>query len=138
MIRKRKKKLKQRKEKSISSETYSSEENVKTSSSRYSSSCSSYSVTSNARNQSPTSEAGTYWPKIGFLYILISLCALIFWGKACAIVCTSTWLFFIRRRSVSVSINLSSRNNDGNSKFCSERYKKKEIVEDLIERNNSI
>lgn len=138
MIRKKKKKHKQKKEKTIYpvQELYSEDENVKTASTRYSSSGSSSSVTSSTRNRSTSSDGGgTYVPKIGFYYVLMSLFVLIFWGKACAIVCTCTWLLFVPRRSV--SNNVSSR-IDEISKACSERYKKKVIMEGLLERNNSI
>ncbi|KAI9187064.1 hypothetical protein LWI28_023976 [Acer negundo] len=84
---------------------------------------------------------------IGCCFLVISLFVLVFWGRVCAIVCTSTWLFFVPQRWRSSIINGSSSKNVGsssknvgdyaNAKLHSEKYKKKIIMEGLLERNHS-
>ncbi|KAF5728004.1 hypothetical protein HS088_TW21G00146 [Tripterygium wilfordii] len=73
---------------------------------------------------------GYYGVNFGLCFVVFSLVVLVFWGKVCAIFCTSTWLFFVPCRS----IRSDSRNGDS-LEFDSEQYKKKIIMEGLLDRN---
>lgn len=64
----------------------------------------------------------------GFCFLLFSLFVLVFWGRVCAIVCTTTCLLLAPPRS---------RNNAADyAMIDSERNKKKIILEGLLERNH--
>ncbi|OVA06775.1 hypothetical protein BVC80_8725g5 [Macleaya cordata] len=73
--------------------------------------------------------------------LLFSLSVLIFWGKICAILCTSTWFYFVStsRRDI------EEEDEDDESPVMdkspeeiiqSKEYKKKVIMEGLLERNH--
>ncbi|KAJ4726211.1 vitellogenin-2-like [Melia azedarach] len=76
-----------------------------------------------------------YPPNIGLCLLLISLLVLVFWGKVCAIFCTSTWLFFVPRWTIGNN-SLGNMSTDS-LRLDSEEYKKKIILEGLLERNHS-
>jgi hypothetical protein len=69
---------------------------------------------------------------------------MIFWGRFCAILCTSAWLYFIPRfRDSVVVVDVDDDHHDDakmKSKnvvdLDSEEYKKKVIMEGLLGRNN--
>ncbi|KAI8552687.1 hypothetical protein RHMOL_Rhmol06G0286000 [Rhododendron molle] len=76
-------------------------------------------------------------PTIGFCVLLVCLVVLTFWGRVVAILCTSMFLFLVRRRierspSVDSTVNgIDLPVNDVDTKA----YKKKVIMEGLLERN---
>ncbi|KAK3040287.1 hypothetical protein RJ639_028202 [Escallonia herrerae] len=77
---------------------------------------------------------GYYGSSTGLCLLVVCLLVLIFWGKICAIICTSTWLFFAPRRLNRVDrleIVVDSPDID------SGEYKKRVIMEGLLERNRS-
>jgi hypothetical protein len=72
---------------------------------------------------------------------------MIFWGRFCAILCTSAWLYFIPRFRDSVVVVGGGDNHDDDDDDAkmksknvvdldSEEYKKKVIMEGLLGRNN--
>jgi hypothetical protein len=71
---------------------------------------------------------------------------MIFWGRFCAILCTSAWLYFIPRFRDSVVVVGGGDNHDDDDDakmksknvvdLDSEEYKKKVIMEGLLGRNN--
>lgn len=75
----------------------------------------------------------TYNPTLEMCIFLVCLFVLVFWGKVFAIVtCTSTWLFFAPgQRSHQL------RGVDSSDVIDSEEYKKRVIMEGLLERNRS-
>ncbi|KAK6154300.1 hypothetical protein DH2020_008548 [Rehmannia glutinosa] len=74
-------------------------------------------------------------PTFEMLIFLVSLVALVFWGKAFAIVtCTSTWLLLAPRRRGHRLRRVGSNVNDV---VDSVEYKKRVIMEGLLERNRS-
>ncbi|KAK9269137.1 hypothetical protein L1049_000906 [Liquidambar formosana] len=79
------------------------------------------------------------WPdescNYGLCLLLISLLVLIFWGRICAIFCTSTWLFFVPRRR----IRQESPENVVESPplFDSVEHKKRVIMEGLLGRSRT-
>ncbi|XVE80239.1 hypothetical protein DITRI_Ditri14bG0123700 [Diplodiscus trichospermus] len=75
---------------------------------------------------------------VGICSILISLLVLVIWGKICAIFCTSAWLFFAYRWNTIKLV--PSENIAAGHRFVdidTELYKKKVIMEGLLERNHS-
>lgn len=73
--------------------------------------------------------------KINYCLIFISLLVLVLWGKVCAIVCTSTWLYFVPHWNHDKKI--MPENVTDSSKFDSKEYKKKIVIEGLLERDHS-
>ncbi|CAK9144607.1 unnamed protein product [Ilex paraguariensis] len=117
-------------------------------SSSFSSSCTSSSITSNSRSfiansmdikqgykqtstiTKKTRDCGHYFSSnIGLCLILVCLLVLIFWGRTCAILCTSTWLFFARRGINGIV--------SPEKEIDWEEHKKRVIMEGLLERNRS-
>lgn len=89
----------------------------------------------NARN--------SYDPIIGMSVLVVTLVIMIFWGRFCAILCTSAWLYFIPRfRDSVVVVDDDDHHDDAKMKsknvvdLDSEEYKKKVIMEGLLGRNN--
>ncbi|KAK7310254.1 hypothetical protein RJT34_07654 [Clitoria ternatea] len=86
----------------------------------------------NARN--------SYDPVVGMSVLAVTLVIMIFWGRLCAILCTSVWLYFVPRFRNSGVVNdsedphktMKSKDVD----MDSEEYKKKVIMEGLLERNH--
>lgn len=82
----------------------------------------------------------SYDPIVGMSILGVTLVIMIFWGRFCAILCTSAWLYFIPRfRNSGVGnyeedgAKIMSKNDVD---FDSEEYKKKVIMEGLLGRNN--
>ncbi|XP_047150790.1 uncharacterized protein At5g23160-like [Vigna umbellata] len=75
----------------------------------------------------------------GMSVVVVTLVIMIFWGRLCAILCTSVWLYCAPRWG-----KIGGVNDDGNSKTTpsnevdldSEEYKKKVIMEGLLGRNH--
>ncbi|GMN63018.1 hypothetical protein TIFTF001_032095 [Ficus carica] len=65
----------------------------------------------------------------GLLLMLISLLVLVFWGKICAIFCTSTWLFFMPR-----GIKYHDRIESPPPAENSSEFKRKIVMEGLLAR----
>jgi hypothetical protein len=70
---------------------------------------------------------------------------MIFWGRFCAILCTSAWLYFVPRFTNSVVVGVDNHDDDDDDAkiksknvvdLDSEEYKKKVIMEGLLGRNN--
>ncbi|KAL3503292.1 hypothetical protein ACH5RR_037741 [Cinchona calisaya] len=78
-------------------------------------------------------------PRVALYFLLICLVALIFWGKAFAIFCTSTCLFLIPCWFKRVDDRTVVNNHNVESvDFDSDEYKKKVIMEGLLERSRHI
>ncbi|XP_027362426.1 uncharacterized protein At5g23160-like [Abrus precatorius] len=82
----------------------------------------------------------SYDSVVGMSVLAVTLLIMIFWGRLCAILCTSAWLYFIPRFKKS-----DNENDDGDPNTTmksngvdldSEEYKKKVIMEGLLERNH--
>ncbi|XP_061337804.1 uncharacterized protein At5g23160 [Gastrolobium bilobum] len=76
---------------------------------------------------------------VGMSVVVVTLVIMIFWGRFCAILCTSAWLYFIPRFRKSATVN---DDDDPNTKSIndvdldSKLHKKKVIMEGLLERNH--
>ncbi|KAK2453753.1 hypothetical protein QL285_001392 [Trifolium repens] len=96
------------------------------------------------QNQTTNKNArNSYDPIIGMSVLVVTLVIMIFWGRFCAILCTSAWLYFIPRFTNSVVVGVDNHDDDDakmKSKnvvdLDSEEYKKKVIMEGLLGRNN--
>ncbi|XP_054775913.1 uncharacterized protein LOC129284451 [Prosopis cineraria] len=80
----------------------------------------------------------SYDPAFGLSAVLVTLVIMIVWGRLCAILCTSAWLYVfprIRRthgNDIIKNLNTESKDLD----LDSEVYKKKVILKGLLERNH--
>ncbi|MCD7446252.1 hypothetical protein HAX54_048450 [Datura stramonium] len=59
---------------------------------------------------------------IGMSILMVTLIIMLFWGKFCAILCTSAWFYFLHK--------LRANNNDVNSNEC----KKKVVLNGFLQR----
>ncbi|GLT87076.1 hypothetical protein SLE2022_051770 [Rubroshorea leprosula] len=72
-------------------------------------------------------------PVMGMSIILVTLIIMLFWGRLCAILCTSAWLYFyprLRKHDIDTKAKFSNLN--------SEEYKKKVVMEGLLERRKHL
>ncbi|MBA0834449.1 hypothetical protein Goarm_006803 [Gossypium armourianum] len=84
---------------------------------------------------------------LGMSVIVVTLIIMLVWGRLCAILCTSAWLYFCPRFRTRVNGNVSSSSGGGgvestqnlnDSYLNSKEYKKKVVLEGLLHRNNRI
>ncbi|MED6220807.1 hypothetical protein PIB30_048399 [Stylosanthes scabra] len=82
-----------------------------------------------------------YSPVVGTSVVMVTLVIMLLWGRLCAIVCTSTWLYFVHRfRLVHENGVVMVENTIDSSKeldLDSNLYKKKVVLEGLLERGHS-
>ncbi|MBA0877174.1 hypothetical protein Goshw_019892 [Gossypium schwendimanii] len=86
--------------------------------------------------------------ELGMSVIVVTLIIMLVWGRLCAILCTSAWLYFCPRFRTRVNGNGSSSGGGGggvestqnlnDSYLNSKEYKKKVVLEGLLHRNNRI
>lgn len=68
--------------------------------------------------------------------IMVTLVIMILWGRLCAILCTAVWFYFIPRlRSATERPVSSDGPNPNRPDLNSEEYKKRVVLEGLLERN---
>ncbi|WOH09962.1 hypothetical protein DCAR_0729423 [Daucus carota subsp. sativus] len=72
---------------------------------------------------------------IGLSLIALSLLVLVVWGKICAILCTSTWLLLLSASFKKRGAVKKSSDQLGREDVDSEEYKKRVIMEGLLDRN---
>lgn len=71
-------------------------------------------------------------PIVGMSIMMGTLAIMLIWGKTCAILCTCAWLYMVPRLRIKERIR---SNSDGNLDFESEEYKKKVVLEGLLQRD---
>ncbi|CAL0318530.1 unnamed protein product [Lupinus luteus] len=80
----------------------------------------------------------SYDSVVGISVVMVTMVMMIFWGRLCAILCTSAWLYFISRSRLNVTENgvkkKLNNNLDSDLDLDSELYKKKVIMEGLLDR----
>ncbi|KAH1074010.1 hypothetical protein J1N35_026338 [Gossypium stocksii] len=83
--------------------------------------------------------------ELGMSVIVVTLIIMLVWGRLCAILCTSAWLYFCPLLRTRVNGNGSSSGGGGESTqnlndsyLNSKEYKKKVVLEGLLHRNNRI
>ncbi|XP_071696309.1 uncharacterized protein [Rutidosis leptorrhynchoides] len=80
----------------------------------------------------------------GMSIILVILVVMMLWGKLFAIICTSSWFFMaprlrpVKGRDVVVATEKRSSENNNKLELESMEYKKKVVLEGLLQRNNRI
>ncbi|KAK2635708.1 hypothetical protein Ddye_030500 [Dipteronia dyeriana] len=89
----------------------------------------------------PTRRRQKHDPVVGLLIILMTLVVLLIWGKACAILCTSAWFYFLplfRPNYSSTDENIlvkSSESDSGDPDLNAEKCKKRVVLEGFLRRN---
>ncbi|XP_075089168.1 uncharacterized protein LOC142170735 [Nicotiana tabacum] len=79
-----------------------------------------------------TFNKGHFDSVIGMSILMVTLIIMLFWGKFCAIVCTSAWFYFLPRFRAKNELVINGGNLDVNSK----EYKKKVVLNGFLERNH--
>ncbi|KAJ9184110.1 hypothetical protein P3X46_007882 [Hevea brasiliensis] len=91
------------------------------------------------RNLNGTSDK-KFDPVIGMSIVMITLIIMLLWGRLCAILCTSAWLYFIPRLAAKVkpTPNGTVKNGlvSGEPDFNPEEHKKRVVLEGFLERNH--
>lgn len=82
-----------------------------------------------------TATARCYSFNFGLFLLLISFSVMIFWGRVCAILCTSTWFYFVVRR---VSDDEPPESVINSPEIDTKEYKKRVIMEGLLERGHRL
>ena len=76
---------------------------------------------------------------MGMSIIMVTLIIMLLWGRLCAILCTSAWFYFCPRlRTTTIYDNDSTTANSNDLDLNSEEYKKKVVLEGLLQRNHRI
>lgn len=81
---------------------------------------------------------GRFDPIFGVSIVMVTLVIMLVWGKLCAILCTSAWLFMVPRlirRAMDSNVVVENGLNSGERDLNSEDYKKKVVLEGLLQRN---
>ncbi|KAK8658390.1 hypothetical protein V6N13_036597 [Hibiscus sabdariffa] len=97
----------------------------------------------NPRIHAPTSSKDLvekFEPMMGLSIITVTLIIMVLWGRVCAILCTSAWLYICARfrtrtRSKGNESTANSNSNSDDSYLNSKEYKKKVVLEGLLQRN---
>ncbi|CAN1154308.1 hypothetical protein LINPERPRIM_LOCUS41062 [Linum perenne] len=88
----------------------------------------------------PTAGKGRYSSNVGLCLVVVSLMVLMFWGKICAIMFTSTWLFFVPH-CIPGTGTLSGRIGAYYRRIDPDELKKDHVVattsEGFVERNRN-
>ncbi|KAL2339399.1 hypothetical protein Fmac_007339 [Flemingia macrophylla] len=102
------------------------------------SSSSSASQSQTTSKKAKSARRSSYDPVVGMSVLVVTLVIVIFWGRLCAILCTSLWLYCTPRfRKVNDTNDPhTTKPNDVVVDLDSEEYKKKVIMEGLLERNH--
>lgn len=77
---------------------------------------------------------GKFDPIVGMSIIIVTLAIMLIWGKLCAILCTFAWLFLVPRLR-NVDGSMGKELNSGSLDLESEEYKKKVVLEGLLQRD---
>ncbi|XP_002525789.3 uncharacterized protein LOC8282933 [Ricinus communis] len=78
-----------------------------------------------------------YGSNTGLFLLLVTLTVLVLWGKVYAILCTSTWLFFVPNWSNVSGKKLLKNGRVHSQSMDLEEYKKKIIMEGFLDRNRN-
>ncbi|KAK5838247.1 hypothetical protein PVK06_006975 [Gossypium arboreum] len=82
---------------------------------------------------------GKFDSAMGLSIIMVTLVIMLVWGRLCAILCTSAWFYFRSRyRTINNDNNTESVLNSNESDLNSKEYKKKIVLEGLLERSHRV
>ncbi|XP_006359305.1 uncharacterized protein At5g23160 [Solanum tuberosum] len=75
---------------------------------------------------------------MGMSILMVTLLIMLFWGKACAIVCTCAWFYFLPRIRTKNEAVIAGKIDGvaGDVDLNSAEYKKKVVLEGFLERNH--
>ncbi|KAJ6733445.1 PROTEIN putative-RELATED [Salix koriyanagi] len=73
-------------------------------------------------------------PLIGMSIIIMTLVIMVVWGKLCAILCTSAWLYFVPRLRSEDTVSNGLISTE--SFYDSEDYKKRVVLDGFLERSH--
>ncbi|KAH0692398.1 hypothetical protein KY285_019495 [Solanum tuberosum] len=75
---------------------------------------------------------------MGMSILMVTLLIMLFWGKACAIVCTCAWFYFLPRFRTKNEAVIAGKIDGvaGDVDLNSAEYKKKVVLEGFLERNH--
>ncbi|KAI3467888.1 hypothetical protein Pfo_024551 [Paulownia fortunei] len=84
--------------------------------------------------------AGEFDSMVGALIILVTLIVMLIWGKVCAILCTAAWFYFIPRfrANIDESYAMKLKNGTDHIDLDSWEYKKKVVLQGLLDRNQHV
>lgn len=77
----------------------------------------------------------------GAVIIMVTLVVMVIWGKICAILCTAAWFYFIPRFRANLDRSYAIKFKNGESDrldFDSREYKKKVVLQGLLDRNQNL
>ncbi|KAK3027807.1 hypothetical protein RJ639_041975 [Escallonia herrerae] len=83
--------------------------------------------------------AGKVDPLVGMSIIMVTLVIMMLWGKLCAILCTSAWFFCVPHLKTAMkpsNIIVKNALNSGRPDLDSAEYKKRVVLEGLLDRNH--
>lgn len=81
----------------------------------------------------PAGSSKRFEPVVGLSVVMVTLVIMVLWGRVCAILCTSAWLYFVPRL---ISTGGSDGSGSGDLDIGSEESKKKVVFEGFLERNH--
>lgn len=73
-------------------------------------------------------------PIVGLIIMMGTLVIMLIWGKFCAVLCTCAWLYMVPRLRTKENFRLNSSSLD----FESVEYKKKVVLEGLLQRDRRL
>ncbi|XP_022726413.1 uncharacterized protein At5g23160-like [Durio zibethinus] len=80
-------------------------------------------------------------PVMGMYIIMVTLIIMLVWGRLCAILCTSAWFYFCPRFPTTINnsdITVQRPVNSNDLDLNSEGYKKRVVLEGLLDRNHRV
>ncbi|GAA0147468.1 hypothetical protein LIER_07157 [Lithospermum erythrorhizon] len=100
------------------------------------------SPTTTTKKSKDTVDNGRVDSVVGMSIILVMLLIMLLWGKVCAILCTSAWFYFVPRFRIKDGSSKSNKNDSSSSMgdqvdINSQLYKKKVVLEGILERKNN-
>lgn len=75
-------------------------------------------------------------PVVGMSIIVVTLIIMFIWGRLCAILCTSAWLYFVPRLRAIKNDDAATMKIDGDLDLNSQEYKKRVVLEGFLERDH--
>lgn len=90
-----------------------------------------------SESEKPPPEKKIYHPATGLFLLVISLCVMVMFGRLCAILWTSTWLYLAPRRISAVPPSPAEKPKL-RSRVSEEDEKRRVVLEGLLERNRRV
>lgn len=75
-------------------------------------------------------------PLVGMSIVVVTLIIMFVWGRLCAILCTSAWLYFVPRLRALKNDDAAMKKINGDLDLNSQEYKKRVVLEGFLERDH--